>query len=87
MAVWHKEETLTYFISADTINGTSTAIPDFTEHWKLDRRFHVRGSSLSSLLSPNEISAACLIKIDVEGAEIQILSDSRQRSQGLGARD
>jgi FkbM family methyltransferase len=74
MAVWDKEETLIFFISPDTINATSTAMPAQAEKWKLDRRCDVRAAPLFSLLSPDEIAATRLIKIDVEGAEIQVIS-------------
>lgn len=74
MAVWDKEETLTFFISPDTINGTSTTMPAQAERWKHDRRCDVRAAPLCSLLSPDEIAAARLIKIDVEGAESRVIS-------------
>jgi FkbM family methyltransferase len=74
MAVWDKEETLTFFVSPDTIDGTSTAIPAKAERWMLDLRCEVRAAPLCSLLSPDEIATARLIKIDVEGAENRVIS-------------
>jgi FkbM family methyltransferase len=74
MAVWDKEETLSFFISSDTINGTSTVMPAMANLWKLNQRCDVHAAPLYSLLSPDEISAARLIKIDVEGAESRVIS-------------
>jgi FkbM family methyltransferase len=74
MAVWDKEETLTFFISPDTINGTSTVMPAMAKLWKLNQRCDVCAAPLYSLLSPGEITAARLIKVDVEGAESRAIS-------------
>ena len=74
MAVWDKEETLSFFISSDTIDGTSTAMPAQAEKWKLDKRCDVRAAPLCLLLTPDEIAATRLIKIDVEGAESRVIS-------------
>lgn len=74
MAVWDKEETLTFFISADMIDGTSTAMPEQAEKWKLNNRCDVRAAPLYSLVSSDEIAAARVIKIDVEGAETHVIS-------------
>ena len=73
VAVWDKEETVTFFSSRDTINGTSTAMPTRAERWKLDRRCDVRAAPLSSILSPDEAAAARMVKIDVEGAESRVI--------------
>jgi len=74
MAVWDKEETLTFFVSPDTIDCTSTAIPSLAEGRGLRERCDIRATSLWSLLRRDEIAAARLIKIDVEGAERQAIS-------------
>jgi FkbM family methyltransferase len=74
MAVWDKEETLTFFISPDTVNGTSTAMPAVAQKWSLDQRCDVRAAPLCALLSSDEIAAARLVKIDVEGAESRVIS-------------
>jgi FkbM family methyltransferase len=74
MAVWDKEETLTFFVSPDTIDSTSTAIPSLAEGRGLRARCDIPAASLGSLLNRDEIAAARLIKIDVEGAERQAIS-------------
>ncbi len=78
MAVWAAEETLPFFSSPDKIIGTSSAMPANAQRWNLQARSSVRAAPLRSLLRSDEIAAARLIKIDVEGAETRILS-------GLGA--
>ncbi|HVA00752.1 MAG TPA: FkbM family methyltransferase [Terriglobia bacterium] len=73
MAVWDKEETLTFYISSETIIGVSTVIAARAEKGLHDARCDVRAAPLCSLLSPDEIAAARLIKIDVEGAENRVI--------------
>ena len=63
-AVWDKEETLTFFISPDVINGSSTAMPAQAARFRLDRRCDVCAAPLFSLLSADEMAAARLIKIE-----------------------
>lgn len=78
VAVWDKEEELTFFVSHDVIDCTSTAIPSLAEGRGLSERCVVRAARLSSLLEPSEIATARLIKIDVEGAEREAVSGCSQ---------
>lgn len=73
MAAWDREETLTFFVSPDTINGTSTAVPSLAQARGLCEQCVVRAAPLWSLLQPDEIAAARLIKIDVEGVERRVI--------------
>ena len=74
VAVWDKEEQLTLFVSPDVIDCTSTAIPSLAEGRGLREKCNVAAAPLSSLLTPDEVAAARLIKIDVEGAERQAIA-------------
>ncbi|MEP6715447.1 MAG: FkbM family methyltransferase, partial [Terriglobia bacterium] len=74
VAAWDKEETLSFFVSPDTIGGTSTAMAAQAQRWKLESRCSVRGAPLGSILTADEIAAARLIKIDVEGAESHVIA-------------
>ncbi len=74
VAVWDKEEDLTFFVSRDVVDCTSTAIPSLAEGRGLSERCVVRAAPLSLLLNQAEIASARLIKIDVEGAERQALA-------------
>lgn len=73
LAVWDKHESLTFFVSADTIDSTSTAIASLGQARGLTEECVVQAAPLASLLSPEEIATARLIKIDVEGAERQAI--------------
>lgn len=74
-AVWDKEETLTFFISPDTIDGTSTVTARMAERKHLQERCEVAAVPLISLLTAEEVSGTRLVKIDVEGAERRLLQD------------
>ena len=74
-AAWDKEESLTFFVSPDTIDATSTVTPSFAERNRLQEQCIVRGAPLSALLAAEEIARARLIKIDIEGAEYRLFPE------------
>jgi FkbM family methyltransferase len=75
LAAWDKVETLTFFISPDTIDGTSTVVQSMAERNHLATLCEISAAPLSSLLEADEIARARVIKIDVEGAERHLLHD------------
>lgn len=74
LAAWDMEATLMFYVSPDIIDGTSTAIPEQAEREHMHARCKVRAATLSSMLTPEEIASARLIKVDVEGAERHVIS-------------
>jgi FkbM family methyltransferase len=79
IAVWDKEEVLTFFVPSDIISGVSTVMPErvkkretLAQEDVLSVPCCVSAAPLSALLSKDEIKAARIIKIDVEGAEEQV---------------
>jgi len=73
-AAWDREDSLTMFVDLDIVTGnTSTLIPAWADRWQLEGRCQVPAAPLSALLKPEEMSTARLIKIDVEGAEWQVI--------------
>jgi FkbM family methyltransferase len=73
VAVWDREDLLTMFVAPDLLASTSTLMPAFADQWQLEGRCQVPTAPLSALLEPEEIKSARLIKIDVEGAEWQVM--------------
>ncbi len=73
-AAWDCEDVLTFYTGSDELTVTTTAMPSWAAEWRLESRSQVSAAPLSSILRPEEIQAARLIKIDVEGAEWHVLS-------------
>lgn len=73
IAVWDKEETLTFFTSSEMIIGVSTVLEERADKGVHDTRCKVRAAPLPLLLSPDEIAATRIIKVDVEGAENHVI--------------
>ena len=74
VAAWDKEETLTFFVSLDTIDSTSTGLPSLAQERGLTEQCSVHAAPLSLLLRPDEIVGARLIKIDIEGGERNVVA-------------
>jgi FkbM family methyltransferase len=74
VAAWNREEPLTLFTNPKISTGQTTVMPDWAARCGLDVRYQVSGVPFDRLLTPEEIAAVRLIKIDVEGAEWQVLS-------------
>lgn len=73
VAAWDKEEQLTIYHPAERITGVTTAMRREAQFRNLQSETKVQAAPLSSLLRKNEIEAARIIKIDVEGAERQVV--------------
>lgn len=73
-AAWDKEEMITVYTCNEGPPVTTTAMRDWANEWKLENSCRVPAVPLSTILTPEEINRARLIKIDVEGAEWHVLS-------------
>jgi FkbM family methyltransferase len=76
-AAWDKEEMITMYTHTDDSPVTTTAMPGWASEWHLERKCQVPAAPVSTILEPDEIKVARLIKIDVEGAEWHVLSGMR----------
>jgi FkbM family methyltransferase len=74
VAAWDRNDVVQVFTQPDNPPGTTTLIPAWAEKWNLSARCEVPAAPLSTVLSWDEMQAARLIKIDVEGAEWHVLS-------------
>ncbi|HZS22871.1 MAG TPA: FkbM family methyltransferase [Pseudonocardiaceae bacterium] len=61
-----------YVGSSDS--GLTTTVARLGRHFRLREQTRVRAATLGSLLTPEELATARLIKIDVEGAEDRVLA-------------
>ena len=73
-AAWDCEGTVKLFLRPDHPTGTTTAIPEWADRFHLEDVCEVPGRPLAALLRPDEIAAARVIKIDVEGAEWRVVN-------------
>ncbi len=74
VAIWDREETLTMFVPPDFVSGASTLISSWADRWQFEGRCEVPAKPLSLVLGAEEMKTARLIKIDVEGAEWQVIA-------------
>jgi FkbM family methyltransferase len=81
VAAWDCEESLQIFAKAGH-RGMTTVIRERADRWNLKEYCAVRGAPLSRLRSSEEIKAARLIKIDVEGAEWHVIMGLRPSLEG-----
>lgn len=72
-AAWDREETVRLFLRPDHPTGTTTAMPEWADRYHLEDVCEVPGLPLATLLQPDEMAAARVIKIDVEGAEWRVV--------------
>jgi len=73
-AAWDQDGEVELFTSVAGPVGTTTVSPEWASQWALGDRFKVPAKPLYEILSIEEIRRARLIKIDVEGAEWQVVS-------------
>jgi FkbM family methyltransferase len=73
-AVWDREQTITVFTDAEDLPGQTTVSPTWADKYHLQSHVQVSAAPLSTILEAEEIKTARLIKIDVEGAEWQVVS-------------
>ncbi len=74
MAVWDKQERVRIFTEPQSPSGTTTLMEQWANRWELSAFCEVPAAPLPSILKDEEIKAARLIKIDVEGAEWRVIS-------------
>jgi FkbM family methyltransferase len=74
-AAWDKVEMVPAFSRAGHPAGTTTLVHQWAEQWHLSPSPEVEAKPLSMILRPEEIKAARLMKIDVEGAESRVISE------------
>jgi FkbM family methyltransferase len=73
VAVWDSSAELDLFGARDRIVGGTTLDPDWAARWSFDTRVAVSAEPLSKLLSDDEVARAAVLKLDVEGSELQAL--------------
>jgi FkbM family methyltransferase len=73
-AAWDREQKITIYTNPETLPGQTTVSPVWAEKFHLDAQSEVAAAPLSVILQSAEIKSARLIKIDVEGAEWQVLA-------------
>ena len=73
-AVWSSESLLSLFQGPPQHSGISTVMPSFAErHRGYEKAGQIRARPLPELLNPVELSTLRVLKIDVEGAEQEVL--------------
>ena len=73
-AVWDTEQMITVYTNPEDLPGQTTVSAAWADKYHLQPQSQVSASPLSAILQPEEIKAARVIKIDVEGAEWQVVS-------------
>jgi FkbM family methyltransferase len=74
-AAWSRVERLKIFFRQEGASGATTLMSDWADRWQLRRQIEIDAAPLSTLLSDSEIASARMIKIDVEGAEWEVISE------------
>ncbi len=72
-AVWSSPAVLPLFQGPPSHSGVSTVVPSFAKRWRCKENGQIRARPLPELLSRDEIATLRIIKIDVEGAEREVL--------------
>lgn len=72
-AAWGCEGDIAIFTRVDSPVGVTSVMPAWAKHWRLRRNGYVRARRLVDMLEPDEVRRARIIKIDVEGAEAQVI--------------
>jgi len=74
VAAWDREELLRIFTQPENPPGTTTVMNLWASRWNLQSHCEVPAAPLPAILTQDEIKAARLMKIDVEGAEWHVVS-------------
>lgn len=73
-AVWSSQGLLSLFQGPPQHSGISTVVPSFAErHRGYEKAGQIRARPLPEILNPHEIATLRVLKIDVEGAEGEVL--------------
>jgi FkbM family methyltransferase len=73
VAAWDREQMIEFYTDSD-LPGQTTAIPFWADKHELKEQTQVTAAPLADILTAEEMKAARLIKIDVEGAEWRVLA-------------
>jgi len=73
VAVWKSSGEVVVFGASDRIVGGTTLDPAWADRWSFDTQVAVSAAPLSGLLSDDEVSRAAVLKVDVEGSELEAL--------------
>jgi FkbM family methyltransferase len=73
VAVWDSSAELELFGASDRIVGGTTLDPDWAARWSFDTEVTVSAEPLANLLTDDEVARAAVLKLDVEGSELQAL--------------
>jgi FkbM family methyltransferase len=76
-AAWNCHEKLKIFTKSGSPTGTTTLMREWADQWHLDAQIEVDAKPLALILTPAEIASARLFKIDVEGAEWNVISEMK----------
>lgn len=74
-AAWDKPDKVKIFTRQEGLAGSTTLMFEWADKWHLKKQLEIDAKPLSAILTREEIQAARLIKIDVEGAEWRVLSE------------
>ncbi|MGD0059694.1 MAG: FkbM family methyltransferase [Verrucomicrobiia bacterium] len=74
VAAWHRDEQVRIYTQPASPSGTTTLMRAWAARCDLEPYCEVPAKPLLDILRPEEIKAARLIKIDVEGAEWNVVS-------------
>jgi FkbM family methyltransferase len=73
VAVWESSGEVVVFGATDRIVGGTTLDPDWAARWSFDTQVAVSAEPLWRLLSDDEVARAAVLKVDVEGSELEAL--------------
>lgn len=76
-AAWNCEQMIPIYTDTEDLPGQTTVISTWADRYHLQTQARVAAAPLSAILKAEEIKGARLIKIDVEGAEWQVVSGMR----------
>jgi FkbM family methyltransferase len=72
-AVWSSQGLLSLFQGPPSHSGVSTVVPSFAERQRCKLSSQIQARPLPEILNPDEIATLRILKIDVEGAEREVL--------------
>jgi FkbM family methyltransferase len=74
-AAWDKLARLKLFVRQEGPSGATTLLSAWADQWNLRRQVEIDAAPLALTLEATEIERARIIKIDVEGAEWQVITE------------